>query len=140
MKKNLTLLLLLALSLIQTLSYAQAPNGINYQAVIRNNAGTLQSNKPMAIRVNIKQNSPNGTVVFSERHNVTSDQFGLVNFVIGNGTFLGGGPFANINWANGPFYLDLGVAFSGLPSPIFYMPYGTQQMMSVPYALYAKSS
>ena len=140
MKKNLTLLLLLALSLIYSLSYAQAPNGINYQAVIRNNAGTLQSNKPMAIRVNIKQNSPNGTVVFSERHNVTSDQFGLVNFVIGNGTFLNGGPFANINWANGPFYLDLGVAFSGLPSPIIYMPYGTQQMMSVPYALYAKSS
>jgi hypothetical protein len=140
MKKNLTLLLFLALSLIYSLSYAQAPNGINYQAVIRNNTGTLQSNKPMAIRVNIKQNSPNGTVVFSERHNVTSDQFGLVNFVIGNGTFLGGGPFANINWANGPFYLDLGVAFSGLPAPIIYMPYGTQQMMSVPYALYAKSS
>ena len=64
MKKNLTLLLLLALSLIYSLSYAQAPNGINYQAVIRNNAGTLQSNKPMAIRVNIKQNLPNGTVVF----------------------------------------------------------------------------
>jgi hypothetical protein len=140
MKKNLTFLLLLVLSLIYSLSYAQAPNGINYQAVIRNNTGTLQSNKPMAIRVNIKQNSPNGTVVFSERHNVTSDQFGLVNFVIGNGTFLGGGPFANINWANGPFYLDLGVAFSGLPAPTIYMPYGTQQMMSVPYALYAKSS
>ena len=140
MKKNLTLLLLLALSLIYSLSYAQAPNGINYQAVIRNSTGTLQSNKAMAIRVNIKQNSPNGPVVFSERQNVTSDQFGLVNFVIGNGTFLGGGPFANINWANGPFYLDLGVAFSGLPSPIIYMPYGTQQMMSVPYALYAKSS
>ena len=130
----------MAVSLIQTLSYAQAPNGINYQAVIRSSTGTLASNTPVAIRVSIRQTTATGTIVYSERHNVTTDQFGLVNFVIGNGTFLGGGPFANINWANGPFYLDLGVAFSGLPSPIIYMPYGTQQMMSVPYALYAKSS
>jgi hypothetical protein len=139
MKKNLTMLLLLAVSLFQTLSYAQAPNGINYQAVIRNNTGTLMANTPTAIRVSIRQTSATGTIVYSERQNVTTDQFGLVNFVIGSGTLLTGN-FANIPWANGPFFLDLGVAFSGLPAPIIYMPYGTQQMMSVPYALYAKSS
>lgn len=139
MKKKLTLLLLLAVSLFQTLSYAQAPNGINYQAVIRNNTGALSANTPVAIRVNIRQNSSTGLVVYSERQNVTTDQFGLVNFVIGSGTLLSGN-FVNIPWANGPFFLDLGVAFSGLPAPTIYMPYGTQQMMSVPYALYAKSS
>ena len=139
MKKNLTLLFLLAVSLIQTLSYAQAPNGINYQAVIRNSTGTLVSNTPVAIRVSIRQTTAAGTIVYSERQNVTTDQFGLVNFVIGSGTLLSGN-FTNIPWANGPFFLDLGVAFSGLPNPAIYMPYGTQQMMSVPYALYAKSS
>jgi hypothetical protein len=139
MKKNLTMLLLLAVSFFQTLSYAQAPNGINYQAVIRNNTGTLMANTPTAIRVSIRQTSATGTIVYSERQNVTTDQFGLVNFVIGSGTLLSGN-FANIPWANGPFFLDLGVAFSGLPAPIIYMPYGTQQMMSVPFALYAKSS
>jgi hypothetical protein len=139
MKKNLILLLLLALSLIQTLSYAQAPNGINYQAVIRNSTGTLMANTPTAIRVSIRQTTATGTIVYSERQNVTTDQFGLVNFVIGSGTLLSGN-FTNIPWANGPFFLDLGVAFSGLPNPAIYMPYGTQQMMSVPYALYAKSS
>jgi hypothetical protein len=139
MKKNLTMLLLLAVSLFQTLSYAQAPNGINYQAVIRNSSGALSSNTAVAIRVNIRQTTAGGTVIFSERQNVITDQFGLVNFVIGSGTLLSGN-FANIPWANGPFFLDLGVAFSGLPAPIIYMPYGTQQMMSVPYALYAKSS
>ncbi len=133
------MLLLLAISLFQTLSYAQAPNGINYQAVIRNSTGTLSSNTPVAIRVNIRQTTTTGTIVYSERQNVTTDQFGLVNFVIGSGTLLSGN-FANIPWANGPFFLDLGVAFSGLPAPTIYMPYGTQQMMSVPYALYAKSS
>ena len=133
MKKNLILLFLLALSLIQTLSYAQAPNGINYQAVIRNSTGTLVSNTPVAIRVSIRQTTAAGTIVYSERQNVTTDQFGLVNFVIGSGTLLSGN-FTNIPWANGPFFLDLGVAFSGLPAPTIYMPYGTQQMMSVPYA------
>jgi hypothetical protein len=139
MKKNLTMLLLLAVSLFPTLSYAQAPNGINYQAVIRNSTGALSSNTAVAIRVNIRQTTTTGTIVYSERQNVITDQFGLVNFVIGSGTLLSGN-FANIPWANGPFFLDLGVAFSGLPAPIIYMPYGTQQMMSVPYALYAKNA
>ena len=128
---------------IQRISYAQsgAPNGINYQAVIRDNQGTLVSNSPVAIRINIRQNSASGIVIFSEKHLVTTTQYGLVNFVIGAGTFLGlGGPFATINWGNGPYFLDLGVAFSGLPNPTTYMAYGTQQMMSVPFALYAKSS
>ena len=128
---------------IQGISFAQsgAPNGINYQAVIRNNQGTLVANSPVAIRINIRQNSASGIVIFSEKHLVTTTQYGLVNFVIGTGTFLGlGGPFASINWGNGPYFLDLGVAFSGLPNPTTYMAYGTQQMMSVPYALYAKSS
>jgi hypothetical protein len=97
------------------------------------------ANTPTAIRVSIRQTTATGTIVYSERQNVTTDQFGLVNFVIGSGTLLSGN-FTNIPWGNGPFFLDLGVAFSGLPAPTIYMPYGTQQMMSVPYALYAKSS
>ncbi len=144
MKKIIGLFFLcVAFLSIQGISYAQsgAPNGINYQAVIRNNQGTLVANSPVAIRINIRQNSASGIVIFSEKHLVTTTQYGLVNFVIGAGTFLGlGGPFATINWGNGPYYLDLGVAFSGLPNPTTYMVYGTQQMMSVPYALYAKSS
>ena len=127
----------------QGISYSQsgAPNGINYQAVIRDNMGNLVANSPVAIRINIRQSSASGVVIFSEKHLVITTQYGLVNFVIGAGTFLGlGGPFATINWGNGPYFLDLGVAFSGLPNPTSYMAYGTQQMMSVPFALYAKSS
>jgi hypothetical protein len=128
--------------LIGSVTFAQAgaPNGINYQAVIRKSDGTLVTNTQIAVRASIRQTTATGTVIFSERHNVTTDQWGLVNFVIGTGTFLSGSPFANINWGNGPYFLDLGVAFSGLPNPTIYMPYGTQQMMSVPFALYAKSS
>ena len=143
MKKIIGLFFLcVAFFSIQGISFAQsgAPNGINYQAVIRDNLGTLVANAPVAIRINIRQNSASGVVIFSEKHLVTTTQYGLVNFVIGAGAFLNGGPFATINWGNGPYYLDLGVAFSGLPNPTSYMAYGTQQMMSVPFALYAKSS
>jgi hypothetical protein len=144
MKTNRLLNILLATVtlFIGSLAFSQAgaPNGINYQAVIRKSDGTLVSNTPIAVRSSIRQTTAAGTVIFSERHNVTTDQWGLVTFVIGTGTFLSGSPFANINWGNGPYFLDLGVAFSGLPNPAIYMPYGTQQMMSVPFALYAKSS
>jgi hypothetical protein len=140
MKTLFTSLLLFTGLTFHFFVHAQAPNGINYQAVIRTNTGSLASNTPVAVRVNIRQYSTTGIGIFSERHNVTTDQFGMVNFVIGTGTFLNGGPLSNINWANGPYFLDLGVAFSGLPNPAVYSSYGTQQMMSVPYALYAKSS
>ena len=88
MKRFFSFLLVLSVTLISTLINAQAPNGINYQAVIRNNTGTLSSNTPVAIRVSIRQTSTTGTIVYSERQNVTTDQFGLVNFVIGSGTCL----------------------------------------------------
>jgi|GEM_PF-4785177 len=140
MKTIFTSLLLFTALTFHFFVHAQAPNGINYQAVIRTNTGSLASNTPVAVRVNIRQYSTTGIVIFSERHNVTTDQFGMVNFVIGTGTFLNAGPFSSINWANGPYFLDLGVAFSGLPNPATYASYGTQQMMSVPYALFAKSS
>jgi len=140
MKRSLSLLLFIALTCITTSFKAQAPNGINYQAVIRTNTGTISSNQPVVIRARILQGTATGNPVFSERHNLTTDQFGMVNFVIGNGVFLAGSPFANLNWANGPYFLELGVAFTNQTNPVVYMPYGTQQMMSVPYALYAKSS
>ncbi len=143
MKKTLSFLLFLSVTIISTSLNAQAPNGINYQAVIRTNTGTLASNQPVVIRARILQTTANGTAVYSERHNLTTDQFGLVNFVIGSGVpFAPFTPasFANLNWGNGPYFLELGVAFTNQVNPVVYMPYGTQQMMSVPYALYAKSS
>ena len=66
-----------------TNSYAQAPDGINYQAVIRNFSNTLVANTTIAIRIQIKQTSASGTIVFQERHSVTTSPLGVVNLVIG---------------------------------------------------------
>ncbi|MCX6191681.1 MAG: hypothetical protein NT109_05305, partial [Flavobacteriia bacterium] len=122
--------------LLGTKAHAQAPDGINYQAVIRNFSGTLVANTTIAIRIQIKQTSASGTIVFQERHSVTTSAQGVVNLVIGQGTLLGGN-FSTINWATGPYFVSLGVNFTNGST---YLDYGSQQLMSVPYALYAKNS
>ena len=133
MKKNI---LFLALLLLSTTSFGQAPDGINYQAVIRNLSGNLVANNTIAIRIQVKQTSASGTIVFQERHSVTTSAQGVVNLVIGQGTLLGGN-FSTINWAAGPYFVSLGVSFTNGTN---YLDYGSQQLMSVPYALYAKNA
>lgn len=119
-------------------AFSQAPEGVNYQMVVRNFTNTLVTNSPMAIRVQIRQTSATGTIVYSERHPVTTSVQGLVNLVIGSGTVLLG-TFSSIQWANGPYFACFAIDFTGLTGTN-YQDYGSQQLMSVPYALYAKSA
>jgi hypothetical protein len=121
---------------VSTLLFSQAPEGINYQAVMRNSSGNLVTNSTVAIRVQIRQGSSTGTTVYVERHSIISSSQGLINMVIGAGTPQVG-TFNNINWAVGPFFVNLAVDFS---NGVNYQDFGTQQLMSVPYALYAKTS
>ena len=121
---------------VSSLLFSQAPEGINYQAVMRNSSGNLVTNSTVAIRVQIRQGSATGTTVYQERQSVASSSQGLINMVIGAGTPQVG-TFNNINWAVGPFFVNLGVDFS---NGVIYQDFGTQQLMSVPYALYAKTS
>jgi hypothetical protein len=115
---------------------AQTPEGINYQAVIRKTDGSLVANTTIAIRIQLKQNSATGTVVYSERQSVITSQYGLVNFVIGQGTVLSG-TFSTINWSTGNYWVSLGVDFVNGTN---YLDYGSQRLMSAPYALYAKTA
>ena len=122
---------------VSTLLFSQAPEGINYQAVMRNSSGNLVTNSTVAIRVQIRQGSSTGTTVYQERHSIISSSQGLINMVIGAGMPQTIGTFNNINWAVGPFFVNLAVDFSNGAN---YQDFGTQQLMSVPYALYAKTS
>ena len=131
-----TLLVAVCCLFATTNSYAQAPDAINYQAVIRTLSGSLVANSTIAIRIQIKQTSASGTIVFQERHSVTTSAQGVVNLVIGQGTLLGGN-ISTINWATGPYFVSLGVSFTNGTN---YLDYGSQQLMSVPYALYAKNA
>ena len=131
-----TYTLLIVLFCLSSVAFSQAPEGINYQAVIRKTSGALLANSSVAIRVQIKQTSATGTVVFSERQTAITSAYGLVNLVIGQGTLLSGN-FSTINWSTGNYWVSLGVDFSNGTN---YVDYGSQRLMSVPYALYAKNA
>lgn len=113
---------------------AQAPQGFNYQATVRNNAGALMINQNVTFKFNVIKDTPTSVPVFSETHYVPTDDLGAVNLVIGKGTATTG-TFNTIDWATGTYYLGIelntGNGFKAM---------GTSQLLSVPYALYAENS
>lgn len=130
MKKLHTLLALV----ITTITFAQAPQGFNYQATVRNSAGALIVNQNVNFKFNIMLNSATSLPIFSETHLAPTDDLGQVNLVIGQGTATVGN-FSTINWGTGNYYLGI-----ELNTGSGYVAMGTTQLLSVPYALYANSS
>jgi surface protein len=119
---------------IALLTYAQAPQGFNYQATVRNSSGALIVNQNVNFKFNIMLNSATSLPVFSETHMILTDDLGQVNLVVGQGTATSGS-FSTINWGSGTYYLGI-----ELNSGSGYVAMGTSQLLSVPYALYANSS
>lgn len=118
------------------LASAQAPEKMSYQAVMRNTTGQLLTNQNIGVKVSVLQGSPAGTVVYSERLTGTTNVNGLISMEIGTGTVLSG-TFAGINWPSGNYYLKTETDPTGGTS---YTIAGTSQLLSVPYAMYAKTS
>ena len=133
MSKILTLISIVVMSFT---TMAQAPEGINYQAVIRNNVGDIIPSQPVGLKISILQGSSTGAAIYEESFTPTTNQFGLINVVVGQGTVLSGS-FPTIDWGNGPYFVEVAADASGGTN---YTVMGTQQLMSVPYALYSKYS
>lgn len=124
-------ILILLISLLSFSLYAQAPQGLNYQATVRNSSGNLITNQNVYFRFNIMQNSATSVPVYTETHYVPTDDLGQVNCVIGQGTATIG-TFSQIDWSSGTYFLGIELNIgSG------YLAMGTTQFLSVPYALYA---
>jgi uncharacterized protein (TIGR02145 family) len=125
-----SLVLLIWLSSMRFL--AQAPQTIPYQAVLRNSDGSIMANTAATITLKIHDITATGMVVYQETHATTTNAQGLVSLNVGGGTAVTN-TFSGIQWGAGSKFLhvlmDTG---SGL------VDLGTQQMMSVPYALYAE--
>ena len=134
MKRHLLSLLVMMLSMAAL--FAQAPEKMSYQAVVRNTNNTLVTNQSVSARISILQGSVNGTPVYVETHFATTNANGLLTLEVGDGTAVSGS-MASINWANGPFYLKSEIDPNG---GISYSIEGTQQLLSVPYALYAEKA
>ncbi|MBX2896707.1 MAG: hypothetical protein KF763_14775 [Cyclobacteriaceae bacterium] len=122
--------------LIFSSASAQAPKGINYQGVARDNEGKPIASKTISVRISILQNSAQGNVEYSETHNPLTNPFGLFTLVIGQGTVTSGN-FAFVSWAIGNKWLQIEIDPAGGSS---YQLAGSQQLMSVPYAFYAEFS
>nr|WP_321358035.1 DUF1566 domain-containing protein [uncultured Draconibacterium sp.] len=115
---------------------AQTPGAFNYQAVLRDTEGKIISNQDVSIQISILQQSASGEIVFQEKHSINTNEFGLIVLEIGNGLPLTG-TLAEINWGESTHFLKVELDATGGES---YVEMGTSQMLSVPYALYAKSS
>ncbi len=128
---------LFTLLLLQSIfSFAQAPNKMSYQAVIRNSNNTVVSNHSVGMRISILQGTATGSSVYTENQSPTTNTNGLIAIEIGTGTIVSGS-FANIDWANGPYFVKTETDPNGGSN---YTLTGTSQLLSVPYALYAKTA
>ena len=112
---------------------AQTPQKFSYQTVIRNTSNQLLINQLVSIKISVLQGTESGSIVYSERHSPTTNANGLANLSIGSGVVLNGS-FSNINWANGPYFIKTETDPNGGNN---YTIISTQQLLSVPYALYS---
>jgi hypothetical protein len=112
--------------------WAQSPQQMSYQAVIRNSSNALITNHSVGMQITILQGSATGTVVYTEIKTATTNANGLVSVEFG-----GGVGFDTITWANGPYFIQTETDPTGGTN---YTIAGTSQLLSVPFALYAKVS
>lgn len=106
---------------------AQSPQGFSYQAVVRDN-GVIVSNQLVSVEFAIVEN---GIALYEETHSVTTNQFGLLTAVIGEGAVLNG-DFSTLDWASGGYMLNVKInSGSGLQDM------GATDLLSVPYSLYS---
>ena len=131
MKITFTLFLFLFLA---NAAMAQAPQAFKYQAVARDGSGNLLSIKSVSFRISILKGTVSGTPVYTEQHNKTTNSFGLVDLEIGSGTSATGN-FTTIEWGADRFFIKVEMDPTGGTA---FQIMGTSQLMSVPYALYAK--
>lgn len=130
------ILCLITLLLVSANLFAQAPQKMSYQAVIRNSSNNLVANSPVKMRISILRGSITGTSVYSELHSATTNANGLVSIEIGAGSSPIG-TFSSINWGNGTYFLKTetdptnGTAYSIV---------GTSQLLSVPFSFYSEST
>ena len=119
----------IVMMLMLATSFAQIPQTFSYQAIVRDSECKLVVQKQVNVIVQILQGSDEGTMVYSERHNVTTNQNGLMTFELGGGE--GEGSFSDIDWSLAPYFVRTEIEFEGNKVD------AVTPLLSVPYALYA---
>lgn len=140
MNLRLSILKAMMVLLICTFSFsslwAQAPEKMSYQAVVRNTNSALITNTQVKMQISILQGSASGTALYVETQTPTTNANGLISVEIGAGTLVSG-DFTTIDWANGLYFIHTETDPTGGTD---YSIVGTSQLLSVPYALHAKTA
>ncbi len=134
MKKFYHLLILLFIfSALSFYSQAQSPESFQFQAIVTNEEAIVKE-ASVKIRISIRENSATGDKVYVETHNSITNVSGMVFLQVGKGTPTEG-IFNAINWSQGTYFIEMEVdKGSG------FIPAGTQQLLSVPYAKYSDNA
>lgn len=128
---------IIAVVLLMTANvWAQSPEKMSYQAVVRDASNNLVTTQAVGMQISILQTTATGTAVYVETQTPTTNTNGLVSLEIGNGTVVSG-DFTTIDWSTGSYFIKTETDPTGGTT---YTITGTSQLMSVPYALYAKTS
>ena len=131
----MTKILTILFSLLIVHAFAQAPQGIPYQAVARNSSGAVLASTAISVRFTIRDSVASGAIKYRETFSVTTSTQGIFSVNVGQGTPVTG-TFAGINWGTNAKFLQVELDPAGGSS---YVDMGTQQMMSVPYSIYSNN-
>jgi hypothetical protein len=112
------------------------PESFKYQSIVRDASGNMLQNQAVNFQFTLIQGSTSGNTVYQEVFPVTTNNYGLVNLDIGTGSSVSGS-FSAIDWSQGPYFIQTGLDITGGTN---YSIMSTNELMSVPYALYAKTS
>ena len=118
MKKLTPLFILLLFSTFVSQLCAQDSKGFHYQAVARNNSGEVLANTSVNLRFQIKKSSPDGTLIYQEKHTPTTNTFGLIQSSIGKGQ-AESGDYSTINWGEDDYYLVVELNGSSIDTMLF---------------------
>lgn len=134
MKTIYTLLLIALLSIMS--AHAQSPQSFHYQAVPRDANGNIMQNQNISLKMLILKGSSSGSIIYSETHNVLTNDQGLVNIQVGEGTVITGA-LSNIDWHTDSYFIRVEMDPTGGSQ---FVNLGTSELSSVPYALYANQA
>ena len=127
---------LAAALLLAVMLWAQSPEKMSYQSVVRDASNALVASQTVGMQLSILQGTASGTAVYVETQTPTTNLNGLVSLQIGSGALVSG-DFTSINWSSGLYFVKTEIDLLGGNT---YTITGTSQLMSVPFALYAKTS
>ncbi len=117
---------------------AQAPEKMNYQAVIRNNRHELVTNKSVGISISILKGDVEGPAVYNETHTPVTNENGVAIMEIGAGErSLGQLEFKDIDWLADAYFIKTEIDPTGGTN---FAIAGISQLLSVPYALHANTA